>query len=370
MLLKLGSCIGVIGGGQLGRMFVLECRRMGYRTAVLDQDPESPAAQVADLSFSPESVDEFTRACELATYEFEHVDIRVVRAIEEEIAVFPSSAVLEIKQSREAEKTFLSGRGFPVPKFWILKDGKGLDALAGKHALVAKLSRGGYDGKGLFIIKTPHDYEAVRADLAQDVVAEQFVPFEKEISVVCARDRHGNTAFFPVVENVHDNGILLSTLAPARIDASVAARAQTIAQDLAHALDLVGVLCVELFLTKEGDLLINEFAPRPHNSGHYSMDGCDISQFEMLLRVLGGLPLPRPRLLCPTGMLNIFGVDPAGIDLGRLLAIEGTKLHLYGKKDVRDRRKMGHVNVLARTVDEAIDKLDRIKSIVYPNAGG
>lgn len=364
-----GSLIGVIGGGQLGRMFSLECRRMGYGTVVLDQDIEGPAAQVADLTIHPSAISKFTSACSLATYEFEHIDMSVVREVEKFIDVFPSSAVLEIKQSREAEKTFLADHGFPVPRFWILKEGKGLDTLAGNEPLVVKLSRGGYDGKGLYIIKTPEEYKAVRAELAQDVVAEQFVSFEKEISLICARDRGGNIAFFPVVENVHDRGILMTTLAPARINASIELQARQIAQNLAHALDLVGVLCVELFLTKEGDLLINEFAPRPHNSGHYSIDGCDISQFEMLLRVLSGMPLLQPRLICPTGMLNILGVDPVTIDMDRLLAIDGVKLHLYGKKEVRTRRKMGHVNILARTIGEVIEKLDRVKGIVYSDAG-
>lgn len=364
MPLAPGSRIGIIGGGQLGRMFALDCRRMDYRTVVLDPDPGCPASQVADRSFPFESLSDFAQNCDLATYEFEHIDIRIVKDVEREVALFPSSSVLEIKQTRDSEKNFLARKGFPVPKFWIFENGARLESLVETTPLVVKLSRGGYDGKGLYHISSQKELEAVRGELNQELVAEQFVSFEKEISVVCARDRQGGTAVYRAVENVHDRGILLTTLAPARISAEVESKAQDIARRLAEELDLIGLLCVELFLDRNGNLLINEFAPRPHNSGHYTMDGCDISQFEMLLRVLCGMPVPQPRLLCPTGMVNILGIDPQSIDYQRLFSIEGVRVHLYGKKEVRERRKIGHVNVLARTADEAERAMEQVRSIV------
>lgn len=360
-----GSKIGIIGGGQLGRMFILECKRMDYITTVLDPDLEGPAAQVADKAFHPSDILDFIKSSYIATYEFEHVDIEVVREIEKNIPVFPSSDVLTIKQNRISEKTYLSEKGFPVPKFSILKDGSGIPSLLKKMNLVVKLSTGGYDGKGLYTIKDISDYDAIKDDLKQELIAEEHIPFVKEVSVICGRNKVGDIVFYPVVENVHERGILLYTIAPALISNKVKKRAYEIASELAISLNLVGIVCVEMFLLDNDELLINEFAPRPHNSGHYTMDACDISQFEMLLRAICGLPMVEPQNLCPSAMLNIIGKGAKDLDLEKILSIPGVKIHLYGKKEVRQRRKMGHINILGKGTEDVREKLEYIMKIVY-----
>lgn len=361
-----GSKIGVLGGGQLGRMFILECKRMGYDAVVLDPDLEGPAAQVADRAFHPDDVSDFLKACNIATYEFEHVDIDVVRESEKSIPVFPASKVLSIKQNRASEKTYLSEKGFPVPRFSIFKDGSEIPSLIKSMNLVVKASTGGYDGKGLYTIKGLSDYEWIKEELKQEIVAEEYIPFVKEVSVICGRNKRGDVVFYPVVENVHDKGILLYTIAPAVISEKVKKRAYEIASDLANALDIVGIICVEMFLLENDELLINEFAPRPHNSGHYTMDACDISQFEMLLRAICGFPIIRPEILCNAAMLNIIGKGVDCLDFQKILSIPGVKVHLYGKKEVRDKRKMGHINIVGKELEEVKERLAYVKHLVYP----
>ncbi len=359
-----GSKIGVIGGGQLGRMLILECRRMGYYSAVIDPDTEGPAAQVANEAFSTDSFMDFVRACHVATYEFEHFDIDIVKKIEENIPVFPSPAILDIKRNRVSEKTFLSDKGFPVPRFWIFNDGCQIQPLVGKTPLMVKTATGGYDGKGLYVIRNIVDYENIKDDLKEEIIAEELVPFVKEISVICARNRKGDIVLYPVVENLHKEGILFYTIAPSRISEKAEKKAYDIVSELAKALDLVGVVVVEMFLLKNDDILINEFAPRPHNSGHYTLDACDISQFEMHLRAICDLPLTAPQLLAPAAMLNILGKGIGDLNFERLLSIPGVKLHLYGKKDVRERRKMGHINILGKTEDDVKEKLEYIEKLI------
>lgn len=352
-----GSKIGVIGGGQLGRMFILECRRMDYYSSVLDSDVHGPAGQVADRAVYPDNWKDFVMECDIATYEFEHIDINIVRKIEDNIPVYPSFAVLDVKRSRALEKTFLLHKGFPVPDFWIFNDGSDLTSLVEKDQLVIKTSTGGYDGKGLFIIKGCSDYEKIREDLKQEIVAEKFVQFDKEISIICARNKKGEIAVYPAVQNIHKDGILLYTIAPANISKKAEKKACEIVSSLAEALDLIGIICVELFLMENDELLINEFAPRPHNSGHYTMDACDISQFEMLLRAICELPMPTPKLICPAAMVNILGKGAHDLNLDDILSVPGTKLHLYGKREVREKRKMGHINILGRTSSEVKNNL-------------
>ncbi len=360
-----GSKIGVIGGGQLGRMLILECRRMGYYSAVLDADLNGPAAQVADRTFHPDDLNDFVKNCDIATYEFEHIDINVVSGIETAVPVFPSSSVLNIKQSRISEKTYLSDNGFPVPKFWILEDRSQLVPLVKKTSLVAKASIGGYDGKGLYTLKSESDCQGIKEDLSGAIIAEEFIPFVKEISVICARNKRGDIAFYPVAENVHDRGILLYTVAPADIDEAAEKRAYEIAADLANALVIVGLLVIEMFVLDNNDVLINEFAPRPHNSGHYTMDACDMSQFEMLIRAICDISLPVPRLFCQAGMVNILGKGANDLNFNEIFSLPGMKLHLYGKSEVRDRRKMGHINIVGKQGDELREAIDRVINLLY-----
>lgn len=367
MRLSPGKTIGVIGGGQLGRMLILECRRMGYRSAVIDPDLSGPAAQVAELAFPPEQLDRFLAACQVATYEFEHVNLDMVKKIEERIPVMPSAGILEIKRNRISEKTYLSEKGFPVSPFEIFPaPGEMLPERVGLP-LVLKTSTGGYDGKGLYVIKTLAELAKAKEQLTGEVIAEKFVPFTKEISIMCARDARGTISLYPPGENVHHEGILLHTLAPTALTMQEMSRAREIAADLAETLGLVGLVGLEMFLLPDGEILINEFAPRPHNSGHYTMDGCNLSQFEMLLRILSGLPLEQPELLCPTAMLNIIGRDPATLPWSEIFSLGGVKLHLYGKKETRNGRKMGHLNILASTTGELREKLQILKGLVYPD---
>ncbi len=355
-----GSKIGVIGGGQLGRMLILECRRMGYSSVVLDPDLHGPAAVVADRAMTPADIADFVKACDIATYEFEHVDIADVKMIEAQTRVCPSSRVLTIKQNRVSEKIYLRAIGLPVPGFHVFNDIRDMESIIHKTPLVVKMSTGGYDGKGLYIIKTEQDFRAICDVLKGEVIIEEFVPFAKEVSVICARNAEGDTVNFPVVQNVHENGILRYSLAPADISRKAAEKACELATGLAGALELVGLLSVEMFLLENDDLLINEFAPRPHNSGHYTMDACDISQFEMLIRAISGLPMTEPQLLCPAAMLNILGKGTSELDFSKIFSVPGVKLHLYGKKEARERRKMGHVNILAGTAADVMERLDRV----------
>lgn len=366
MELRPGATIGVIGGGQLGRMLILECRRMGYASAVIDADLSGPAAQVADLVFPPEQLDAFLAACQVATYEFEHVNLEMVKQIEQLLPVLPSASVLEIKRNRISEKTYLAGKGFPVSPFEIFAEPGAMTLNGLSLPLVLKTSTGGYDGKGLFVVKTEAELAAARAQLTGELIAEKFIPFVKEISVMCARDARGRIALYPPGENVHHRGILLHTLAPTVLTDRERNRAREIAADLAETLDLVGLVGIEMFLLADGEIMINEFAPRPHNSGHFTMDGCHISQFEMLLRVLCGLPLEDGALLCPTAMLNILGHGPGALPWQKIFSLGGVKLHLYGKKEARERRKMGHFNILAPTVPEVAEKLQIVKGLLYP----
>jgi 5-(carboxyamino)imidazole ribonucleotide synthase len=360
-----GSKIGIIGGGQLGRMLILECRRMGYYSAVLDSDITGPAAQVADKTYHPDNVHNFIKDCSIATCEFEHIDINMVKGVEKDIPVLPSTSVLGIKQSRISEKKYLADNGFPVPKFQILEDKSQLAQLVNNLPLVVKTSKGGYDGKGLYILRSKSDYQGIREDLSGAIIAEEFVPFVKEISVICARNKTGDIVFYPVAENIHDRGILFYTIAPADIEKKAKKRAYEIAAELINVLDVIGLLVIEMFVLDNNEVLINEFAPRPHNSGHWTMDACDISQFEMLIRAICDITLPLPQLFCPAGMVNILGLGTKQINFAEIFSIPGVKLHLYGKTEVRERRKMGHINITGKHSSDLKETLNRVIGLLY-----
>lgn len=340
---------------------------MGYNTVVLDPDSSCPAAQVANSSFNFSQVSDFIKVCDVVTYEFEHVNIEALLEIEKSIPLMPSSDVLATKQTRASEKSYLKDKGFPVPNFQILDDVSNVPSIIKDKQVVIKKSVGGYDGKGLYTIKSMSDFESIKSQLVNEVfVVEDLVPYTKEVSVICGRNYRGDIAFYPVAENVHDNGILLHTLAPADISEKAENRAYDIAIELIKALDIKGLLCVEMFLLDNDDLLINEFAPRPHNSGHYTIDACDISQFEMLLRAICGYELISPECLCPSAMLNIIGKGVDDLDFKKILSIPGVQVHLYGKKDVRSRRKMGHINILGKGKGDVKERLTQVKRVVYP----
>ena len=367
-ILNPGSTIGIIGGGQLGRMLAISARQMDYKTIVLDPDTGSPTAQVADgqIAEAYESRDasrELARATDVITYEFENVDADSVSAAAELAPVHPSASVLRTTQHRIHEKNALLKAGISVAPFRqieSLADLKNAAEYLG-YPMVLKTATEGYDGKGQAIITRAedieHSYELLASRRTQ-LIVEQFVQFKMEISAICARTADGQTATFPPAENIHRNHILDVSIVPPRVPHGVIENARLLATEVAVQLDVVGLIAVEMFVTKENELLVNELAPRPHNSGHYTMDGCDISQFEQLVRVLSGMPIMEPKLHSPTVMVNLLGDvwedtdgDP---DWARALELPGVSLHLYGKAEPRGGRKMGHINVTADTVEDAL----------------
>lgn len=362
-----GSTIGIIGGGQLGRMLALEARRMDYRTVVLDPDPRAPAGQVADDHIIAPLTDlaaarDLAALSDVVTLEWENADLAAVSALAELVPVRPGPAILEVAQNRLREKEAARSFGLATAPFHAVRSLRDLQnglADTGTPA-VLKTVYGGYDGKGQRVIRDLSEAEAAYGELkgAGDLILEGWVDFEMEVSVICARGLDGHVSCFPVVENIHRNGILDLTIAPARVSEDVRRRAAEVGARMAEGLDLVGLLAVEMFVARSGEVLVNEIAPRPHNSGHYTWEACSPSQFEMQLRAVCGLPLPDPLLLRPAAMANLLGDhvgDGRGIDAtADALALPSVSLHLYGKAAGRPGRKMGHLTALAEDADTAL----------------
>lgn len=361
-----GSTIGVLGSGQLGRMMAIAARRMGYRVHTYSPAEETPTGQVADLEIAADYEDldairAFATGVDVITFEFENVSTEAAAAAAEIVPVRPSGAALHITQQRSREKGFLADRGFPATPCTSVAT---LDELAvalgqiGVPAIV-KTAAFGYDGKGQHRLDSIEDADRVWALVGhQEAIVERVVEFTHELSVVAARGLDGAFAHFGAIENTHRNHILDLSVAPARVSAEVAAEAVAMTRKIMEELDYVGVLCVEFFLTGEGRLLVNEIAPRPHNSGHFTFDACITSQFEQQVRAVCGLPLGSTTQMRPAAMVNLLGDlwENGEPDWGGALAIPEIKLHLYGKTDPRPRRKMGHITALADTIDEAIEK--------------
>lgn len=343
-----GSTIGIVGGGQLGRMLAMAAARLGYRTIILEPQPDCPALQVAtrqiEAAYDDEAgLDELAAACAVVTYEFENVPVAAAARLARSVAVFPPPKALEIAQDRVVEKTFLNSIGVETARFMAIDTLAGLgDALAsfGGGGLL-KTRRLGYDGKGQAPIRAPEAAETAFHGLGgRDLILEALVPFEREISVVAARGRDGRLAAFDPAENVHRDGVLRSSSVPARIAAETAAAARAAAFQILEALDYVGVIGVELFVLADGSLLANEIAPRVHNSGHWTEAACAVSQFEQHIRAVAGLPLGDPARHADCVMENLIGAD---IDrLAALAAEAGVVVHHYGKTETRPGRKMGH----------------------------
>jgi 5-(carboxyamino)imidazole ribonucleotide synthase len=359
-----GATLGVLGGGQLGRMFALRARVMGYRVVVLEPDPRSPAGQVADHQIiaaydDPSALDQLAEQCAAVTTEFENVPAPVLERLAARLPVSPAPASVAIAQERTAEKGFLAGAGFRTAPFArVSRDADLNEALKaiGVPALL-KTSRLGYDGKGQALIGAPEDaVEAFRHLGGVPCVLERKLDLECEISVVLARGRDGSVAAFTPAENVHRHGILHTSTVPARVPEGLDVEAMALATGVATALQYVGVLAVEMFVADGGKLYVNELAPRPHNSGHYTIDACSVDQFEQQVRSMTGLPLGAPALLSACCMVNVLGDSWAhGTPRwDRALALPGVRLHLYGKAEPRAGRKMGHLTCLADTPDEAL----------------
>ena len=359
-----GATLGLLGGGQLGRMFTVAARTLGYRVTVLDPDPASPAAEFATGHLTtayddPASLDALARSCAAVTTEFENAPAEALNAIAERTIVRPSGDSVSVAQDRAREKGFFAEHGFPVGPFAVLNTPADIAAALARVKLPAllKTARFGYDGKGQARIDSRTDLERVlREWKGVPCVLEEFLALEREISVILARTANGETAVFPVAENRHARGILDVTIAPARIPDSLRDEATALATRLAAELRYVGILAVEMFVVG-GRLFFNEMAPRPHNSGHYTIDACRTSQFEQQVRVLCGLPLGDPSQHTPAVMVNLLGdIWGQGTpDWDAVLRHPGAHLHLYGKREVRAGRKMGHVTVCEADPQRALD---------------
>ena len=359
-----GATLGLLGGGQLGRMFTVAARTLGYRVTVLDPDPLSPAAEFATGHLNtaythPVSLDELAQTCAAVTTEFENAPAEALNALAERIVVRPRGDSVAIAQDRTREKGFFAEHGFPLGPYAVVRSESDFEAALARVKLPAllKTARFGYDGKGQARIASRADLERVFAEWKRGpCILEELLTLQRELSVILAREETGDVAVFPVAENRHARGILDVTIAPARIPAALADEATAIASRLASDLDYVGVLAVEMFVVG-GKLLLNEIAPRPHNSGHYTIDACRTSQFEQQVRVLCGLPLGDPSQHSPAVMVNLLG------DIWRdgepkwdaVLRHAGAHLHLYGKREARPGRKMGHVTVCEPTAERAYE---------------
>jgi 5-(carboxyamino)imidazole ribonucleotide synthase len=364
-----GKVIGVLGGGQLGRMFAQAAQSMGYRVHVYEPSGDCPAGAVADtLTCAPyddaAALEAFARSVDVVTYEFENIPVEPLIAIEGIVALHPAPGVLHICQNRWREKAWLLANGIPHARYAEALEGDVADA-ASQLGLpcVVKTADFGYDGKGQMKIETAADLDRAAAIFrGRRCVVEQWVEFEREISVICARTASGETLAYPAAENIHTNHILDVSIVPARIAAPVKASARQLAAGIAEKLGVVGLLAVEMFLAPDGSLTVNELAPRPHNSGHWSIDGGQTSQFEQHVRAVCGLPLGPSEARNPTVMVNILGdawTLREGEISGRpdwtpILAEPAAKLHLYGKPVARPGRKMGHFTVQGADVEPAL----------------
>jgi 5-(carboxyamino)imidazole ribonucleotide synthase len=369
-----GATIGVLGGGQLGRMFGIAARRLGYRVHTYEAAPDSPAGQISDREFTGAYTDEaaiaeFLDSVDVVTFEFENIPAEVINRIAKRKPIRPRSEVLHICQNREREKTFLATRGYPLGPFLVIRGDA--DLRAGLQELgcpaVLKTADFGYDGKGQQKIGA-----AAEADFTPFIggkaVLEKWVDFQCEISVIAARGMDGALCTFPAAENIHSRHILDYSLVPARVPDRIQQEASEIARSIAADLEVVGLIAVEFFVTSQGDLLVNELAPRPHNSGHYTFDACVTSQFEQQLRAVCGYPFGSRELLAPAVMVNLLGdlwKDGSPPDWSPVLDHPRAKLHLYGKLEGRPGRKMGHYCVLGPTLDEAFRVALNIKSQLY-----
>ena len=366
-----GKTIGVLGGGQLGRMLAQAVRRLGGRIHVYEPQAKCPAGAVADKEVNAAyddiaALSAFARECDVVTYEFENVPAAPLRAIEGLTKLRPHWSVLETAQNRSREKNWLKRNGFPHARFAEVAAGDDLAAGIREVGVpcVVKTADFGYDGKGQLKVMAEADIPAALKRFAgQPVVIEQFVDFSCEVSVVVARSETGEVRVFPMAENIHTNHILDFSIVPARVSPAIAAAAEAMSLQIAEKIGLVGVMGVELFVGRDGTVLVNEMAPRTHNSGHYTMDACATSQFEQQARAICGLPLGPVALLTPVVMVNILGDvwakgEPRWSDLE---AQAGVRLHLYGKAEARPGRKMGHFNVLADNSNSALALARKLK---------
>ncbi|MEP6956273.1 MAG: 5-(carboxyamino)imidazole ribonucleotide synthase [Chthoniobacterales bacterium] len=373
-----GATIGVMGGGQLGRMFAIAARTMGYRVEIFTPEEDSPAGQFADLTRIADYTNEaavrrFAQDVDVITFEFENIPLQTIEWCAQDRELRPAGAILQIAQNRLREKNFLADAGIPIAPFRAVHSARELEAALeqiGRPAIL-KTAAFGYDGKGQQTINAREDFDEIwSASSADELVLEGAISFAKELSIIVARDSDGAMTTFPACENIHRNHILDLTVAPARVDPSVKTRAAALACAIAEKLELVGLLAVELFLKADGELLVNELAPRPHNSGHWTIEACATSQFEQQVRAVCGLPLGSTDILQPAAMANILGDawQHGEPEWARALQTPGVHLHLYGKTEPRPQRKMGHLTAIGTTTEEAIARVTKARADLQATA--
>lgn len=372
--------IGIIGGGQLGQMMILEAKKMGFYITVLDPTLNCPAHTIVDEHIVADFEDEkairlLAEKSDVVTYEFEHINAQVLKQLEAEgKKVYPTATSLEIIQNKFTQKSLLKKDGIPVPDFMAVSSPAEI-LVAGKEygfPLMLKACTGGYDGKGNYVVKNENDCENGYKELGGGtlpLMAEKFYPFIMEISVLACRAINGDIKVYPVAENIHKDSILDKTRVPASISAKTTENAMNLAKRVMEVFEGVGMFCVEMFVDKDGNVAINEVAPRPHNSGHYTIEACVTSQFEQHIRAVSGLPLGDPSLVRPVVMRNILGEEGSsgkavveGAD--EALAIPGVTLHVYGKETSKPKRKMGHLTATAATLEEAEKNADMAKDFI------
>lgn len=371
-----GATLGMLGGGQLGRMFVTAARTLGYEVIVLDPDPGSPAGSMATRHLQApyddtQALDILARDCEVITTEFENIPADTLTRLADTKPVHPSAEALSIAQNRIREKTYIQSLGLNTSPFIALQDDNDVvQCEAFSYPAILKTATLGYDGKGQVVCDNAEQVIAAFEQLNCSCILEQRIHLAKEVSVVLARNIDGQISCYPIAENSHANGILDVSLVPARINDDLARDAINAASRIAEGMDYVGVLAVEFFVSTDNELLVNEMAPRPHNSGHYTLDACDCSQFEQQVRMVCNLPAGSTELNRPVAMLNLLGdIWPEEGVPGwqEVLTEVGAHLHLYGKKQARPGRKMGHINFLGTDVEEVTGLLEEIRSRLFPS---
>lgn len=367
---ELAKTIGVLGGGQLGRMVMLEGRKMGYRFVVLDPAEDCPGAQVADRQMvaaydDVQAAEELARVSDLIVYEFENIDPQMVIHLESLTQVPQGSKLLQVTRNRLQEKQAIEAAGAIVSPYQAVRDQASFRQALAAIGLpaVLKTATGGYDGKGQWMLKSEQDVDALLAnppfDGERELILERWISFAKEISVVVARSQSGETVAFPPTVNLHRNHILHLSLAPAPLSPTVEQAAQDLATKIAQHLNMVGLLAVEMFLLPDGQLYMNELAPRPHNSGHYTYDACTTSQFEQFLRAVLDFPLHSPTLRQAAAMVNLLGEHQEAFvqQMNQLPA--DVKIHWYGKKEAKVGRKMGHLTFLAESAEQVLEQVEQ-----------
>jgi len=380
--------VGIIGGGQLGRMMILEGKKMGIQFAVLDPDPKAPSVSLADTHITGnyhnrDKIRELAEISDVLTYEFEHIDGVFLKDLEEEgMIIYPSSRSLLMIQDKFRQNRFLKEKGLSLPKFMKVDNLEDLEKAGEKlgYPLMLKATTGGYDGKGNAIILDPDGREGAFFDLkgekqSRELMAEEYIDYDMELSVIAARGDYGAIALYPPSENRHENSILKRTVVPADISFDIRAKAEALAKDTIEVLEGMGVFTIEMFVTKTGEVLINEIAPRVHNSGHYTIEASETSQFEQHIRAILGLPLGDTSLKRPfAGMINLLGGvrkegKPEILGVKEVLETRGAHFHFYEKKRVKPGRKMGHITVTGVTreaVEKTLDELEG-KVLIVPD---